>query len=127
QEDWDAAKRQAVRDLAGWRYAAAQITDSQALIDPPAQRAALTVEIASGPPFRFGELHVSGTKRYDDALIENLAPMHAGDIYDREKVVLYQRRLLESGYFASVQAEIDVQPQLADAAPLRVSVSESPK
>jgi translocation and assembly module TamA len=127
QEDWDAAKRQAVRDLSGWRYAAAQITDSQASIDPQAHRAALTVELASGPPFRFGEMHVTGTKRYHDALVENLAPMRPGDTYDREKVVLYQRRLLESGYFASVQAEIDVQAELADAAPLRVSVIEAPK
>src|SRR5438445_707442 len=85
------------------------------------------VEIASGPPFRFGELHVSGAKRYPDALIENLVPVRPGDVYDRDKVVLYQRRLLESGYFASVQAEIDVQPSLADAAPLRVAVIDSPK
>jgi translocation and assembly module TamA len=127
QEDWDAAKRLAVRDLAGWRYAAAQIADSQASIDPQAQRAALSLELASGPPFRFGELHVTGTKRYDDQLAENLASMRPGDTYDREKLVLYQRRLLESGYFASVQAEIDVQPELADAAPLRVSVIEAPK
>src|SRR5258706_545355 len=127
QEDWDAAKRLAVRGLAGWRYAAAQVADSQASIDPQAQRAALSLELASGPPFRFGELHVTGTKRYDDELVENLASMRPGDTYDREKVVLYQRRLLESGYFASVQAEIDVQPELADAAPLRVSVIEAPK
>jgi translocation and assembly module TamA len=127
QEEWDAAKRQAVRDLSGWRYAAASITDSRAYIDPQAHRASLMVEIASGPPFRFGELHVSGAKRYPDALIENLVPVRPGDVYDRDKVVLYQRRLLESGYFASVQAEIDVQPQLADAAPLRVAVIDAPK
>ena len=127
QEDWEAAKRQAVRELAGWRYAAASIADSQAYIDPQAHRASLMVEIASGPPFRFGELHVSGAKRYPDALIENLVPVRPGDVYDRDKVVLYQRRLLESGYFASVQAEIDVQPQLADASPLRVAVIDAPK
>ncbi|HSN31496.1 MAG TPA: autotransporter assembly complex family protein [Ideonella sp.] len=127
QSDWEAAKRQAVRELAGWRYAAAQAVDSQALVDPPSHSASLSVDIASGPPFRFGELHVSGTKRYSDALVENLVPVRPGDVYDREKLILYQRRLLESGYFASVQAEIDAQPQVADAAPLRVSVIEAPK
>ena len=70
---------------------------------------------------------MSGAKRYPDALIENLVPVRPGDVYDRDKVVLYQRRLLESGYFASVQAEIDVQPQLAEAAPLRVAVIDAPK
>ncbi|HEY5898388.1 MAG TPA: autotransporter assembly complex family protein [Burkholderiales bacterium] len=127
QSEWDAAKRQAVRELAGWRYPAAQVADSAATIDPPGHRASLSVAIESGPPFRFGELHVSGTKRYADAVVENLVPVRPGDIYDREKVILYQRRLLESGYFASVQAEIDAQPQVADAAPLRVSVIEAPK
>jgi translocation and assembly module TamA len=127
QDDWEAAKRQAVRDLSGWRYAAASITDSRAAVDPQAQRASLFVEMASGPPFRFGELHVSGTRRYSDAIIENLVPVHPGETYDREKVILYQRRLLESGYFASVQAEIDAQPAFADAAPLRVAVIDAPK
>lgn len=127
QDAWESAKRQAVRELSGWRYAAAAITASEARIDPKDHSATLSVELASGPPFRFGELHVTGARRYPDALVENLAPMRPGEIYDREKVILYQRRLLESGYFASVQAEIDPNPQVADAAPLRVAVIEAPQ
>ena len=127
QAEWESAKRQAVRDLSGYRYAAASIAASEARIDPQTHSASLQVEIASGPPFRLGELHITGTRRYDDALVANLAPLHAGDVYDREKLILYQRRLLETGYFASVQAEIDQQPGVADAAPLRVSVIEAPK
>jgi len=39
---------------------------------------------------------------------------------DREKLILYQRRLLETGYFASVQAENrPAAPQWAERAPLR--------
>jgi len=127
QEDWDTAKRQAVRTLTGWRYAAAEIAASQATIDPEAHRAHLSIELDSGPRFRFGPLIVSGTRRYPDALVENLTPVRPGDVYDRDKVILYQRRLLESGYFASVQAEIDAQRAVADAAPLRVAVIEAPK
>ena len=125
QDEWESAKRQAVRDLAGFRYAAATLASSEARIDPETHRASLHVEIASGPPFRFGELRITGTRRYSDALVANLAPVHPGDAYDREKLILYQRRLLETGYFASVQAEIDQQPGVADAAPLRVSVIEA--
>ena len=125
QDEWESAKRQAVRDLAGFRYAAATLASSEARIDPETHRASLHVEIASGPPFRFGELRITGTRRYSDALVANLAPVHPGDVYDREKLILYQRRLLETGYFASVQAEIDQQPGVADAAPLRVSVIEA--
>ncbi|HET7363341.1 MAG TPA: autotransporter assembly complex family protein [Burkholderiales bacterium] len=125
QDEWESAKRQAVRDLAGFRYAAASLASSEARIDPETHSASLHLEIASGPPFRFGELHITGTRRYSDAVVANLAPVRPGDIYDREKLILYQRRLLETGYFASVQAEIDQQPSVADAAPLRVSVIEA--
>jgi translocation and assembly module TamA len=127
QEDWSDAKRRAVRTLSGWRYAAADLADTQATIDPDGHRASLYVELESGPPFKFGELRISGTRRYPDRLVENLSPVRPGETYDREKVTLYTRRLLESGYFASVQAEIDAQPASADASPLRVAVIEAPK
>ena len=125
QADWDAAKRAALREAASWRYAAAQIVSSEARIDPKEHSARLTVEIASGPPFRFGAISVTGARRYPDDIVKNFSPIRVGDVYDRDKLVLYQRRLLESGYYASVQAEIETQPALADAAPLRIAVIEA--
>jgi translocation and assembly module TamA len=125
QADWEAAKREALRELSSWRYAASRIADSRASIDPETRQAKLMVELASGPAFRFGPVSITGTRRYPDAIAANLSPIAAGDTYDRDKVVLYQRRLLETGYFASVQADIDAHPLLADAAPLRVAVIEA--
>ncbi len=125
QEGWEAAKRDAVRETASWRYAAASIAASEARIDPKTRSARLTVEIASGPPFRIGPVDVTGSRRYPDRLAANLAPLKTGDVYDRDKLLLYQQRLLESGYFASVQAEIEANPALADAAPLHVAVLEA--
>jgi translocation and assembly module TamA len=125
QAAWEAAKREAVRSLASWRYAAARIADSRATIDPETRQARLEIELASGPAFRFGPVRVTGMRRYADAMAENLSPIRPGDTYDRDKVLGYQRRLLETGYFASVQAEIDNHPLLADAAPLRVAVVEA--
>ena len=125
QADWDAAKRAAARELARWRYAAARVADSRALIDPVTREARLEVELASGPAFRFGPVRVTGLKRYADAVAEGLSPIRPGGTYDRDLVLAYQRRLLESGYFASVQADLDTHPLLADAAPLRVSVIEA--
>jgi translocation and assembly module TamA len=125
QADWDAAKREAARAAASWRYAGARIADSRATIDPGTRAAHLEIELASGPAFRFGEVRVTGLRRYADAVAENLSPIRPGDTYDRDQVLAYQRRLLETGYFASVQAEIDTHPLLADAAPLRVAVIEA--
>jgi len=125
QADWDAAKRLAARELSSWRYAAARVADSRAVIDPETHEARLVVELASGPAFRFGPVRITGLKRYPDKAAESLSPIPPGATYERDLVIAYQRRLLESGYFASVQAEIDTHPLLADSAPLRVAVIEA--
>ena len=125
QADWDAAKRGAVRELSGWRYASARVAHSEALIDPQARSARLGVALDSGPPFRFGELRISGTRRFSDELVENLSPFRPGDVYDRDQLLVFQRRLLESGYFVSVQADVDPAEGKPDASPVRVAVIEA--
>jgi len=49
QEDWERAKRQAVRELARWRYAAARLGESEARVDPAIREASLSVELAKRP------------------------------------------------------------------------------
>lgn len=127
QADWEAAKQRAVLEMSTWRYAGARVAESRALIDPVRRRATLSVEIASGPAYRFGDLRVSGTRRYADEVVENLSPFRAGDDYDRDKLLLYQRLLLESGYFVSVQADIVPEEGTLEGAPVRVAVIEAAK
>jgi len=127
QADWDAAKRGAVRELSAFRYAGARIAASEARIDRETRRASLMVELDSGPPFRFGEIRVSGTRRYSDELVQNLSPFHPGEDYDRDKLVVYQRLLLESGYFVSVQADVDRNEAGPEGALVRVIVIEASK
>jgi translocation and assembly module TamA len=85
------------------------------------------VELASGPAYRFGEIRVSGVRRYSEQLVENLAPFRAGDDYDRDRLLVYQRRLLESGYFVSVQADIEPEEGKPEAALVRVALIEAAK
>jgi len=126
QEAWEQAKQAASAQLARWRYAAARVAESLARVDPEARQARLTVELESGPPFRFGEVRVSGLQRYAEALVKNMSPVAPGDVYDRDLLVLYQRRLADTGYFASVQTAIDARTAQAEAATLRVAVIEAP-
>ena len=79
------------------------------------------------PEGRLGELRISGARRYSDRLVENLAPFRPGDVYDRDQLLVYQRRLLESGYFVSVQADIDPGEGKPQASPVRVAVIEASK
>ncbi|MGE3376533.1 MAG: autotransporter assembly complex family protein [Vicinamibacteria bacterium] len=126
QADWEDAKLRAVAELSAWRYAAARVASSEARIDPATREARLSVTLESGPAFRFGEVRVSGTSRYDPALVENMSPVRAGEDYERAALLVYQRRLAETGYFASVQVDVDSRPEVAAAAPVRVAVLEAP-
>ena len=110
QEDWNDAKRDAVRRLASWRYAAARLAASRAAWSRKPIARVLEVTLESGPPFLFGALEVSGTKRYAESVVTNLSPVRPGGTYDRAVLDLYTRRLLETGYFAGGRAELVSRP-----------------
>ena len=126
QETWTAAKRLAVSTLAASPYAAAKLVASEAKVDPSTRSADLSVAIDSGPPFHIGAIDIQGLKRYSTELVRNFANVHEGDLYSERPLDDYVRRLLGSGYFASVQASIDTDVEQADHATLTLSVVEAP-
>ena len=127
QRAWTAAKDMAVATLAANAYAAAKLTDSEARIDPDAHSGELSVTLDSGPPFFVGDVEVLGLKRYTPALVRNFATLHTGDLFAEQPLDDFVRRLLASGYFASVQAAIDPDPEQAAHAKLTLSVIEAPR
>jgi translocation and assembly module TamA len=126
QERWTVAKRQALERISRRRWPGARIVASALRIDPARSRAEIELEIDSGPPFAFGALSVEGLSRYGERRVEMLRPYEIGEIYDRERLDRYQRRLAATGYFASAHVAIDPDPARAEAAPVRVSVIEAP-
>lgn len=126
QRDWDKAKEDALARLARGRYAAAKIVDSEARVDPEKRAADLKLRLDSGPVFHAGPLVVTGLKRYPHGVVQNLNPTRPGEPYDATQLDLYQRRLLETGYFNAVQLTVDPDPEQAAAAPLQVNVIEGP-
>ena len=126
QAEWDAAKSEALVRLARGRYAAASIAASEARIDPEQQSAHLKLQLDSGPIFHAGPTVVTGLRRYPPSIVENLNPMRSGEPYDATKLDLFQRRLLETGYFNAIHFAIDPDPAQAASAPLRVNVIEAP-
>jgi translocation and assembly module TamA len=71
QSAWTAAKNRALATLVASPYAAARITHSEALINPDSRSAELTLEIESGPAFRFGAFEIRGLTRYEPSLVRN--------------------------------------------------------
>ena len=126
QSDWDEAKADALARLARGRYAAASIVESEARVTPEERAADLRLRLDSGPVFHAGPTAISGLKRYPPRLIENLSPIRQGEPYDATQLDLFQRRLLETGYFNGVLFAIDPDASQAAAAPLRVTVIEAP-
>jgi translocation and assembly module TamA len=126
QSAWTIAKERALAALSGTVYAAARIEHSEALIDPESRSADLAVELASGPPFRFGSFDITGLARYDASLVRNFSTIAPGDPYSVVALNQFVRRLNASGYFASVQAKIDPDTAHPENATVNVAVIEAP-
>jgi translocation and assembly module TamA len=123
---WVQAKREALARLGRGRYAAASIVQSEARIVPEDSAARLHASFDSGPIFHAGGVNVSGLKRYPPAVVENFNPHAYGEPYDANKLELYQRRLLETGYFSAVHFAVEPDVAKAAAAPLNVTLIEAP-
>jgi translocation and assembly module TamA len=126
QDAWASAKQRALAVLAASPYAAARLVETRANVDPDTATAALEVTLDSGPPYYLGEIRVTGLQRYTPELVRNFSTLKPGTPYSQSAVDDYVRRLLVSGYFASVQATLATDPEQTADAPLTLSVIESP-
>ena len=114
QEDWEAAKRNLLRQLTQARYPRAQIRETSAIVDPDVNRALLRVVVDSGPEARFGAVRIEGLKRYSPSIINNLNQINPGDEYNEAAMQAYQARLQDTGYFSGVEVSADMSEALAE-------------
>ena len=63
QADWEAAKRNLLRQVMLTRYPRATLAESSATVDPDTRRATLVVVVDSGPEMRFNGLKIEGLSR----------------------------------------------------------------
>ena len=132
QADWDEAKQALLAELLAVDYAAARLQESRAEVDPEARRVDLTVVATSGPRYRFGELQISGLKRYSEDLVGRFnRSVKPGEPYREEKLLALQVALQGTAYFSSVSVmlEHDDNSTAASAdgwvsAPVRVQLRE---
>ena len=125
QAAWTLAKERAINTLTGSPYAAARIARSEALIDPERASADLTIELASGPAFGFGQFEITGLSKYEPSLVRNYSTIAPGTPYSDVVLNQYVRRLNASGYFASVQAKIDPETTHPEDATVNIAVIEA--
>lgn len=125
QEDWTEAKNTLLKNLLVHDYPGAEITASEARIDPELHTATLSVQIDSGPAFTFGELELDGLNRYSRKMIDDLNPIKPGDRYSQEQLNELQARLQATGYFLSAFATIEVDRAHPQHVPVHVELNEN--
>jgi translocation and assembly module TamA len=114
-----------VSDLASESFAGASLASSLARVEENLRDVNLVLEVASGPPFHFGGITVTGLERYRPELVDNLAPFRRGTPWSLELLRRFERRLALTGYFSAAQVSFDTDPAQAAAAPVAVSVIEA--
>ncbi len=124
QNEWSSSKNTVLKNLLTRNYPAAQLSASEAKVDPERYSARLQANYDSGPPFTFGELNIHGLERYPRSRIEDLNPIRRGDPYSQEKLNELQSRIQNSGYFRSAFATVEIDPAKPDQVPVRVDVTE---
>ncbi len=125
QSAWDGAKAALLDAVSARSYAAARIAESRAEIDPETAQARLKVRIDSGPAFYLGELEVEGIESLPADLVQRYSQLRPGAPYDREELLAFQTDLQNTPHFGSVIVDIERDPALAAAVPVRVQVTEA--
>ncbi len=124
--DWAETKQRALADLRAAGFANASLASSQADVDLPLRSATLALLIDSGPLFRAGPLRIEGLRHHDAAMVQHLAGFGPGDALTETRLLDFQDRLQKAGLFESVSLGFDPDAAQADAAPVRVRLTELP-
>jgi len=126
QDDWETAKRNALKTLLLNRYPTASIADSRATVDTQNKQVALQLTLDSGPAFTFGELEVQGLSRYPLSMIERVNPIRPNDPYSQSMLLTLQSRLQDSPYFSNATVSVNLNPAHPTKIPIHVEVQENP-
>ena len=126
QQGWDDAKSQGLRQLQTRRYPTARIAQSRAEVDADLAEAKLQVRYDPGPAYRFGELRIQGTERYDPEGARRIARLPTGEDYSETRLLDAQQRLASSGYYDAVFLSLDTEGTDPQAAPVIAQVRDAP-
>lgn len=124
QSEWNSSKDSVLFALTRNKYPLAQITHSEAKINPETHQATLSVVVDSHQPIYFGQISVDGSNRYPVNIVTGLAPFTENSPYQLSQLLNYQQSLEQNSHYvgASVRADFDQLNQ--DKVPVLVHVDE---
>ncbi|WP_310387340.1 autotransporter assembly complex protein TamA, partial [Roseateles sp.] len=113
QGEWSGAKSAMLGRARAQGYPLARWASSAARVDTESNSAELSLELASGPLFRLGDIKISGLNHLPASVVERLAGFEPGDPYSERAMLDFQERLLRTTLFDS--ASVDIRPENAVA------------
>ena len=132
QAGWSRLKSDLLRELTAERYPRGRIVNSLSDIDNRANQAFWHIELDSGAPVKVGEVRLNGAERYDPVTVQRLvrlAGLGPGTDYSLTRLQDAQQRIVDTGYYSSVFAYVDLDASASDPdapAPVVVQVKEAP-
>ena len=124
QDGWSSSKTAVLSAVTRKKYPLAKLTASQATIDPTQNSADLSVTVESFQPIYFGDINVSGTKRYPEKVVLGLAHFNTGSPYDLDKLLDYQQALEQNSHYSGATVEADFNSMQNNHVPINVTVEE---
>lgn len=124
QEDWAASKTAVLAAVTRKKYPLAKFARTRAVINPATRRADLNIDVDSGKAVYFGDLDISGNRRYPDSVIRGLAKFKNGDPYDLDLLLDYQQALENNNHYSGASVQADFDNIRDNRVPVKVAVSE---
>ncbi|KAA6185688.1 outer membrane protein assembly factor [Thiohalocapsa marina] len=99
---YESAKGDITRAASAEGYLDAVLTRHQVLVDPEAYQAFVEFHVDTGPQYRLGAVRFR-QDLFDDSYLQKFVPFEPGVIYDADRLLELQGRLLGMEYYGSVE------------------------
>lgn len=109
---YEQAKARLRQGASSGGYLDAQLARHQVLVDPSANAAHVSLHLDTGPRYFFGPLSFR-QDLLDEALLRRYVTLEPGEVYDPDRLLALQSRLLGTDYFSAV--EMRPQKEASDA------------
>lgn len=103
-------------------YFNGQFLQNQLLVDVEQRMADIILRYETGPRYHLGEVDFSATP-FDADLLQRMVPFEPGVPYDADLIAEFNRELLSSGYFDSVQVSAPASQAVDRQIPVQVTLS----
>ncbi len=103
---YDAGKRALMRYALDNGYLDAKFLKHEIAVNRGAARATVSLQIDSGPRYRFGAIEFKQDV-IDEEYLRRYVPFKAGDLYSSEKLLDFHNALYDTEYFGSVDIRAD--------------------